>query len=91
MSKWSIIGGLSCVAGLVLYGFQVLSSLMERGDEFNNLCIYDFVDSEKLAWIDKLTWFGMDHAVDYLAAAPLYIMLLVIGGIFLAISGFVKN
>jgi hypothetical protein len=91
MSKWSIIGGLSCVAGLVLYGFQVLSSLMERGDEFNNLCIYDFVDSENLAWIDKLTWFGMDQAVDYLAAAPLYIMLLVIGGIFLAISGFVKN
>lgn len=91
MSRWSIIGGLACVAGLVLYGFQVLSSLMERGDEFNNLCIYDFVDPEKLAWIDQLTWFGMDQGLDYLAGAPLYIMLLVIGGIFLVISGFVKN
>jgi len=91
MSRWSMIGGLSCAAGLLLYGFQVLSSLMGRGDEFNNLCIYDFVDFENLPWIGSLTWFGIDQAVDYFASAPLYIMLLVIGGISLAISGFVKN
>jgi hypothetical protein len=91
MSKWSIIGGVLCIAGLVLYGFQMLSSLMGRASEFNNLCVYDFVDSEKLAWIEKLTWFGMNQAVDYLASAPLYIMLLVVGGISLVISGFIKT
>lgn len=79
------------VAGLVLFGFQWLSTLMERGDEFQNLCVYDFVDPEKLAWIDQMTWFGLGQAADYLASAPLYIMLLIVGGIFLVISGFVKN
>lgn len=91
MSKWSIVGGILCVAGLVLYGFQMLSSLMERAGEFDNLCIYDFIDPEKLAWIDKMTWLSLDRAADFLASAPLYIMLLIVGGIFLVISGFVKT
>lgn len=91
MNKWSITGGILCIAGLVLYGFQSLSSLMERQDEWDNLCIFDMVAAEKLTWIDKLTLFGLKDLIDYLGTAPLYIELLVVGAILLIISGFVKT
>lgn len=91
MSKWSITGMLLCVAGLVMLGFQVISRLVGQADNWENLSLYDYVDAEKLAWIDDVTWLGMNNALDAIVEAPLYILLLVTGGICLLISGFVKH
>lgn len=91
MSKWSISGLLFCLGGLLLVGFQGLSSLTGQEGGWQSLCLYDVVSPEKMEWIDKFTWLGIDRAADYIAAAPLFILLLVIGGILLIISGFIKN
>jgi hypothetical protein len=91
MSKWSITGGLLCVAGMLIYGFQMISSLMGKSGNWDSLCIYDLVDPAHMSWIDKITWFHINHGLDYVASAPLYILLLVVGGVLLLISGFIKN
>ncbi|MDX9785953.1 MAG: hypothetical protein RBT11_04220 [Desulfobacterales bacterium] len=91
MSKWSITGGLFCIAGLLLLGFQALSSLTGQEGQWKSLCLYDVVNPEHLEWIDKLSWLGMDRAADYIAASPLYVLLLIVGGILVIISGFIKN
>lgn len=91
MSKWSIMGLLLCGSGLLMLGFQVISRLVGQEDDWQSLSVYDLSDPEKLEWIEKLTWFGIDRAVDFVFSAPLYLLLLIVGGICLIISGFIKN
>lgn len=91
MSRWSISGLLLCAAGLVMLGFQVISGVVGQADDWENLSIYDYVDAQHLAWIDDVTWLGMNNALDAIVEAPLYILLLVVGGVCLLISGFVKH
>jgi hypothetical protein len=91
MSKWTIIGGLMCVGGALLWGFQRLSSLMGQAGSWDRICIYDLVDPGHMTWIDQVTWFHINHALDYIASTPVYILLLVVGAVVLLISGFIKN
>lgn len=91
MSKWSVTGILLCAAGLVMLGFEMISKVVGQEDEWESLSIYDVVDPEKLVWIDDMTWMGLNEALDALILAPMYILLLVVGGVCLLISGFVKN
>jgi hypothetical protein len=44
-----------------------------------------------MTWIDQVTWFHINHALDYIASTPVYILLLVVGAVVLLISGFIKN
>lgn len=91
MFKMSVMGGIMIVAGLVIYGFQVIGSLVGSESEWNGLCLYDVIDPDKLEWIDRLTWLGVNQALDSIASAPLYIVLPIVGGIMLAMSGFRKS
>jgi len=91
MSKWSIIGGLMCLGGILLYGFQMISSLMGKPGDYNHLCIYDLVDPSHMDWIGKITWFHLNHFLNYLASAPLYLLSLVTGAVILVLSGLLSR
>ena len=91
MSKLTVVGLLLCVVGGVIFGFEVISSLVGQEHAWQSLCLYDVTNPDTLDWIDSVTWLGLDKGLDAVAVAPLYILLLVVGGICLLISGFVKT
>ena len=49
MSKYYIVGGLLCLGGLLLIGFQAISSIMTPGEiVWKSLSIAGIVDAEHL-------------------------------------------
>jgi len=57
MSKFTIIGGLLCLGGLLMIIFQAVSSMMTVGEiAWQSLSIVDIVNAEYLKWIDGISW-----------------------------------
>jgi len=88
MSKFTIIGGLLCLGGLLLIGFQAISSMMTAGDiAWQSLSIVDIVNAEYLKWIDGISWHGIQKIIKYIASMPLYILLFAVGAATLVVGG----
>ena len=91
MSKWAISGLAMVVLGAVLLGFQKISGLMGGDGGWDALCLVDLILPDHLNWIDGVTFLGLNRLLDMLVLAPLYLLLLCVGGICLLVSGFLKN
>ncbi len=88
MSKFYIIGGLLCLGGLVMVGFQAISSIMKPGEiVWKSLSITGVVDAEHLKWIDSISWYSIQKIMKYIVTMPLYILLLCVGGLSFAVGG----
>ena len=88
MSKYYIVGGLLCISGLVIVGFQAISSMMAPGEMvWKSLNIAGIVDAEHLKWIDSISWYSIKKIIKYIVTMPLYILLLCLGGLSLAVGG----
>ena len=92
MSKFNIIGIVLCVAGLVMVVFQAVSSMMTAGEiVWKSLSIVDLVSAEYLEWIDGISWYYVQTALNYIVSAPIYILLLCLGGVTLLIGGLTQK
>ncbi len=92
MSKYYIVGGLLCISGLVMVGFQTISSMMTPGEMvWKSLSIAGIVDAEQLKWIDSISWYSIQKVIKYIVTMPLYILLLCVGGLSLAVGGLVDK
>ncbi len=91
MSKWAINGLIMIVIGGVMLGFQQLSRLMGSDGGWDAICLVDLLDPSSFDWIDAMTFLGLNNLLDTIVLAPLYLVLFVVGGILLLISGFVKS
>jgi len=92
MSKLNIIGGLLCLAGLLLVGFQAISSMMTPEDiVWKSLSIVDIVGAEYLKWIDGISWHSIQKIIKYIASMPLFILLLCVGGATLVVGGLTQK
>jgi len=92
MSKFNIIGGLLCLAGLVMVLFQAVSSMMAPGEVvWKSLSIVDIVNVEYLQWIDGISWHSIQNILKYIASMPLYILLLCVGGATLVVGGLTQK
>jgi hypothetical protein len=92
MSKYYIVGGLLCISGLVIVGFQAISSMMTPGEMvWNSLSIAGIVDAEHLKWIDSISWYSIQKIIKYIATMPLYILMLCVGVISFIIGGLVDK
>ncbi len=92
MSKYYIVGGLLCIGGLVMVGFQAISSMMTPGEiVWKSLNIAGIVDAEHLKWIDSLSWYSIKKIIKYIVTMPLYILLLCVGGLSFAVGGLVDK
>ena len=90
MSKWAIYGLVLMAIGGVIFGFQKIANLMGQSGSYESLCLVDLFEPGFFDWIDGVTFLGLNHLLDMLVLAPLYIMLLCVGGVLLIISGFFK-
>lgn len=91
MSKLTIIGLLTTLSGLVVLGFQAISSLMGTEEVWKSLSLRDVLDNGQLDWINQVALFGIDQGLNYLVAMPLFALLVASGVIVLLISGFVSK
>ena len=92
MSKFNIIGGLLCLAGLVMVLFQAVSSMMAPGEVvWKSLSIVDIVNVEYLQWIDGISWHSIQNILKYIASMPLYILLLCVGGATLMVGSLTQK
>ena len=92
MSKLNLLGIVLCLAGLVMVLFQAVSSMMTAGEiVWKSLSIVDIVSAEYLEWIDNISWHYIRMALEYIASAPIYILLLCVGGVSLLIGGLTQR
>ncbi|MBN1932093.1 MAG: hypothetical protein JW786_10855 [Desulfobacterales bacterium] len=87
MSKFTILGIISCIGALILIIFQAISSVMGTEAVWKNLTLVDIFEPEFFAWTDKVSWFGIEKMLDFLIAMPLFLLLLCIGILSLIIGG----
>lgn len=88
MSKIYILAGALCLGGLLIIGFQAISSMMTPGDiVWESITIASSVEPEYLEWVDKISYGFLQSAVAYLIETPLYIIMLTIGVVLFIIGG----
>ena len=91
MNKYALIGFLLCLAGGVIIGFQKIGEMMEREDQWDTLSIDGMLTEEHLNAIQGMDAGILKDTVDFLITSPLWMELMVVGGVFLLISGFIKR
>ena len=91
MSKWTYLGGLCWLASGVLLLFQIIGNMVKENYNWKMLAIDDVVEAKYLSWIDKISVDLAQQAVQYIVTMPLYLLLLVLGGIFFLFSIFYKG
>jgi hypothetical protein len=91
MSKLTIAGLLTTLSGLVILGFQSISSLMGTEEVWKSLSLRDVLDGGQLGWIDQVALLGVDRGLDYLVSMPLFALLVASGVLLLVVGGFVAK
>lgn len=91
MSKLAGSGLFLCGGALVLLLFQAISSLMKIEISYENLSLVDCFGADSFAWLEGLSWFGMEKILNHMVTMPLFVLLLCVGIFFLVLSGFVKK
>lgn len=91
MSKWTYLGGFFWLASGVLLLYQFVGNMIKENYNWNMLAINDVVESKYLSWIDKISVDLAQQAAQYIVTMPLYLLLLIIGGIFFLLSVFYKG
>lgn len=91
MSKWSLLGGLCWVLSGVIVLFQIIGNMIKESYNWKMMTIVDVVESKYIAWIDNIDMNLARQALDYIVTMPLYLLLLVVGGICFLFSIFYKG
>ena len=92
MSRCYMIGGVLIFGGLLLVGFQAISSMMTPGDiVWKSINIVEVVDTEYLSWIEDISWHSTQNAIKYITTMPLVILFLCLGSSSVLIGGFVDK
>lgn len=91
MNKPTTTGLASIIIGLLILGFQAISSVMGTGMAWKQLNATSLVDPKNLAWIDSVSWFGIDRLISYLVTMPLFMLLIGLGVLLMIIGGFVSK
>ena len=88
MTKFSLIGLLSCLGGGLLLGFQVLSSIMDTKNTWKGLNLLGVFGKEHFSWLEGASFFGLEKIADYVVTMPLFILLFCIGVLFFVLDYF---
>ena len=91
MSKWTYLGGICWLASGVLLLFQLIGNMVKENYDWKMLSISEAVESKYLAWIDKIGVDLVQQGVEYIVTMPLYLLLLILGGISFLFSIFYKG
>ena len=88
MSKFTLAGIVSWLVGLLLLGFQSISTLMTVEGKWKQLNIVDVVDPQYLSWMDDISSEMIANAMNYIVNMPLFVVLFCLGTLFFIINAF---
>jgi hypothetical protein len=88
MTKYTLIGVLSCVGGGLLIGFQMLSSIMGPKAVWQSLSLVDIVGEQYFEWVGNSSFGGLERIAEYIVTMPLFVLLFCIGGLFFVLDYF---
>ncbi|MEW6670614.1 MAG: hypothetical protein AB1427_02870 [Thermodesulfobacteriota bacterium] len=88
MTKYRLIGILSCVAGGVLIGFQTLSGVMGTKTSMQSSSLMDVVGPQYLEWVGNTSFFGLEKIAETIVTMPLFVLMFGIGGLFFVLDYF---
>ena len=94
MSKLTLLGLALCLGGLLMVGFQKLSTIMNTlssGVVQEVTIIKNLVDPDNLSWINNISVGFVKNAANYIITMPLYILLICLGVICLIAKYFFKD
>lgn len=91
MNRLFMLGGVSVVAGLILWVIKGLASLMPGDPARFDLSVKTMVDPSHLAWIDSLSGSGLKAVALWVEGAPLYMHCLGVGVLLIVFSGLKKE
>lgn len=91
MSKLTVVGVASWLIGVVILGFQGISTLMQTGDKYvwKRLALVDIFGKDNFKWIEGISYESIQSAANYISTMPIYLLLFAIGLLFFLIN-FVK-
>lgn len=88
MGKFTLLGILAWIGGVLLLGFQGISTLMKEKGTWEDMALVDVVEPEYLNWITGLPTSYLQNAGDYLITMPLYQLLFGAGVLFFILGAF---
>jgi len=88
MTKYTLIGVLSCVGGGLLIGFEALSSIMGTKAVWRNSTLVDIVGEQHFEWMGNASLVGLERVAEYIVTLPLFVLLFCIGGLFFVLDYF---
>ena len=88
MTKYTLMGVLSCLGGGLLIGFQALSSQMGSKGAWKSLTLVDIVGEQYMGWIGNASFGGLERIAEYIVTMPLFVLLFCIGGLFFVLDYF---
>ena len=88
MTKYTLIGVLSCVGGGLLIGFQALSSVMGSKAVWQSLSLVNVLGGQYFEWMGSSSFGGVEKIAEYIVTMPLFVLLFCIGGLFFVMDYF---
>lgn len=86
MTKYSLLGILAFIGGGIMVGFQTLSVVMGHEVKYQSLKLVNILDKKYIAWIDTVSFYGLERIPAFVVSMPVYILLFCVGGFFLVLS-----
>lgn len=104
MKKINVAGMSSLIGGLSIFGWRALGDFMgsstklssKKGmsviDKTDQLRFYDLMHEDNFDFIESLPWGFLREGVDYVVNMPLWLLMVIVGGVLLLLGGiFVKR
>ncbi|MDA8404755.1 MAG: hypothetical protein M0Z56_11280 [Desulfobacteraceae bacterium] len=104
MKKTNVVGMVSLLGGISMWGWHALSDFMGSSrklssyggmnaiDAHSQTRLVDIMDQANFDWIDSLPWHWMQDGANYVVTMPLWLLLVIIGLSLLIIGGlFIKK
>jgi len=88
MTKYTLIGVLSCMGGGLLIGFQALSSVMGSKAVWKSLTLVDIVGKQYFEWVGNSSFGGLGKIAEPIVTMPLFVILFCISGLFFVLDYF---
>jgi hypothetical protein len=104
MKKTNVVGMVSLLGGLSMWGWQALEDFMGSSrklsvkggmseiDKAGNTRFVDILDPANFDFIDSIPWQWMQDSLNYLVTMDLWLLLVIVGAFLLIVGGlFIKK
>ena len=102
MKKINVAGTISLLSGAAMWGYVELGNFMGKSSDLSSYAkqedahyhrsLYDSLPEGNFDWLDSITWEPLYDSLSYVANMPLWLLLIIVGGLLLVAGGiFIKK